>query len=116
MLIGNFSVGKLLDNDYAKFKKKMAAKAATDKEKGVESSRAAEAAGRDRGGNIDPAFPIERARLRTMPIWVGIYVACLVGYGWCLQAKVNIAGPLVLQIISRFPHVLVHLDGSERSD
>lgn len=115
MLFGSVSVGKLLDKDYAKFKKKMAAQAAADKENGLDSqaSGAAEAAGRDKGGNIDPAFPIEKARLRTLPVSLGIYVACLVGYGWCLQARVNIAGPIVLQIISEFgsSSSRVHLDG-----
>lgn len=81
------------------FKAKMEAKAKADMEKGVDEG-AEDAAGRDRDGNIDPSFPIERARLRTIPTSLGIYIACLVGYGWCLQAKVNIAGPLVLQIIS----------------
>lgn len=99
MLISSVSVGKWLDRDYAMFKAKMAAKAKADKENGIDEG-AEDAAGRDKDGNIDPKFPIEKARLRTMPISLGIFIACLVGYGWCLQAKVNIAGPLVLQIIS----------------
>lgn len=99
MLISSVSVGKWLDRDYANFKAKMAAMAKADREKGIDNG-AEDAAGRDKDGNLDPKFPIERARLRTLPISLGIYIACLAGYGWCLQAKVNIAGPLMLQIVS----------------
>lgn len=101
MLIGSVSVGRLLDRDYARYKTKMAAKALADKERGVDEG-AEGAGGKDNDGNIDPNFPIEKARLRTLPFSLGVYIACLVGYGWCLQAKVNIAGPLILQIISEW--------------
>lgn len=45
-------------------------------------------------------FPIERARLRTVPVMLVVYAACVIGYGWCLQRRVSLAGPLVLQFFS----------------
>jgi hypothetical protein len=31
-----------------------------------------------------------------MPIFIAINVASSVGFGWCLEKKTNIAGPLIL--------------------
>ena len=49
----------------------------------------------------DEHFPLEYARLRTMPAYFAIFVVVAIGYGWCLQAKVSLAGPLVLEVISK---------------
>jgi hypothetical protein len=51
-------------------------------------------------------FPIELARLRTTPIYLAMFVAATVGYGWCLQQSVNLAVPLILQIISESKTIL----------
>ncbi|KAF8886057.1 major facilitator superfamily domain-containing protein [Gymnopilus junonius] len=44
-------------------------------------------------------FPLEWARLRLTPYIIVITTAACAGYGWCLQAKVNIAVSLILQFI-----------------
>ncbi|KXN82705.1 Quinidine resistance protein 3 [Leucoagaricus sp. SymC.cos] len=47
-------------------------------------------------------FPLERARLSLLPTMVILLAGCTAGYGWCLQKKVSIAVPLVLQAIIGF--------------
>ena len=89
MVFGSVITGRFLDRDYAAIKNSMIKKAQSDPEK------------RDvKDVTRDENFPIEMARLRTMPIYVAVFVACTIGYGWCLQARVSLAGPLILQIIS----------------
>ncbi|KAK9418706.1 putative Major facilitator superfamily domain-containing protein [Seiridium unicorne] len=43
------------------------------------------------------AFPIEKARLRVITIFVAVGAALVMGYGWQIQERVNMAGPLVTQ-------------------
>ncbi|KAI9726106.1 MAG: hypothetical protein M1834_009422 [Cirrosporium novae-zelandiae] len=81
MLVGSTVNGKILDREYRTIKTGIAREKGADLEKG------------------DDDFPIEYARLRTMPINLGIFIICAIGWGWCLDKKVSIAGPLVLQIV-----------------
>lgn len=90
MLFSAVGTGKLLDRDYQLVKDRILREMRVDPEK-KEDVKAVFAEGK---------FPIERARLRTTPIYSFLFIACVLGYGWCLQAKVNIAGPLILQFIS----------------
>lgn len=90
MLFSAVGTGKLLDRDYQLVKGRILREMRVDPEK-KEDVEAVFAEGK---------FPIERARLRTTPIYSFLFIACVLGYGWCLQAKVNIAGPLILQFIS----------------
>ncbi|KAI0052527.1 MFS general substrate transporter [Auriscalpium vulgare] len=90
MLIGTLLSGKLMDRDYAAIRDAMIKKAQADSE----------------GQIIDvneitksDNFPIEKARLRTAPIHLALFIGCVLGYGWALQAKVNLAVPLILQMI-----------------
>lgn len=92
MVIGSFTVGKLLDRDYASFKNKMIHK--VKEGGGGEGGMSAEDVTKEEH------FPIELARLRTMPVYLGIFCVATIGYGWCLQARVSIAVPLVLHICS----------------
>jgi hypothetical protein len=87
MIVGSTITGKLLDRDYRAIQKKIARNLGTDTERGQRS---------------DVEFPIEMARLRSMPIYIFIYTAVVVGYGWCLQKRVHIAAPLILQFIGSF--------------
>ncbi|KPM46500.1 hypothetical protein AK830_g155 [Neonectria ditissima] len=74
MVLGSSCVGKLLDWDYARIKKEVA-----------ESD--------------DPSdFPKERARLRTMPAHLVVFVVALIGWGWCVEKRAHMAAPLVLQV------------------
>lgn len=62
-------------------------------------------------------FPIERARLRTTPIYLAVFVAAIIGYGWCLEKRVNLAGPQILQAISETPCLMSEctVDGFDSS-
>ncbi|KAI0158134.1 chloramphenicol resistance protein [Xylariaceae sp. FL1272] len=59
---------------------------------------------RDIGHTIDKVrgddmskFPIEQARTRSMALLNGAHVTILVVYGWLLQKRVHVSGPLILQ-------------------
>ncbi|RSH92528.1 hypothetical protein EHS25_008944 [Saitozyma podzolica] len=41
-------------------------------------------------------YPIEKCRLAFVPLYIPLYLASVVGYGWMLDKTVNIAGPLVM--------------------
>lgn len=90
MLFGSLLTGKFLDRDYQSIKKQMIRKAEADREKGM----------RPEDVTKEENFPIEHARLRTTPIYLAVFVSATLGYGWCLQKNVNLAVPLILQIIS----------------
>ncbi|KAF8200049.1 major facilitator superfamily domain-containing protein [Mycena galopus ATCC 62051] len=47
---------------------------------------------------VTDGFPIERARLRLLPACLALFVVSCVGYGWCIDKRTNIAGPLILLI------------------
>ncbi|KAH9832691.1 major facilitator superfamily [Teratosphaeria destructans] len=75
MLAGSVATGRLLDWKYAQYKTHT-----------VEEQR---------------GFPIEQARLSTMPVHLIVFVASVVGWAWSIQLKTSIAVPLVLQVIRK---------------
>ncbi|KAJ7121965.1 major facilitator superfamily domain-containing protein [Mycena crocata] len=75
MLAGSVISGKILDWDYQRVKKSILGKKAESE-----------------------PFPIEKARMRLMPVLLVFYVACCAAYGWCIERNVNIGGPLILLI------------------
>ncbi|KAG2155612.1 major facilitator superfamily domain-containing protein [Suillus clintonianus] len=89
MTIGTFVSGKMLDVDYQRTKTRLVKKAEEDPEKRI----------RPEDVTKEENFPIERARLRMVPIFTAIFVLTCAGYGWSLERKTNIAVPLILQII-----------------
>jgi MFS family permease len=99
MVFGSLFSGRFLDRDYQAIKKEMIRKAEEDGEKGI----------RPEDVTREENFPIERARLRTTPMYLALFVATTIGYGWCLQKNVNLAVPLILQIISGSQPVLLRL-------
>jgi sodium--glutamate symport carrier gltS len=98
LVFGGVVSGKILDADYKRIKKNLAEKAKGDSEKHI----------RPEDVTKDENFPIERARLRTVPISTAIFAATCAGYGWSLQREVNIAVPLILQFI-RASLIILHL-------
>ncbi|KAJ5646090.1 major facilitator superfamily domain-containing protein [Penicillium lividum] len=77
--VAAFATGKLLDRNYR----------ITATERGIPVDR--------RKAESLSDFPIERARLRTLKLFVAISAALIMGYGWLLWAHTSMAGPLVLQ-------------------
>ncbi|KAJ7090856.1 MFS general substrate transporter [Mycena belliarum] len=75
MLIGSATSGQILDWDYQRVKR------------GIFSEKPE-----------DESFPIEKARMRLLPILLAFYVACCAAYGWCIERGVSIAAPLILVI------------------
>ncbi|KAF8898987.1 MFS general substrate transporter [Infundibulicybe gibba] len=47
------------------------------------------------------------ARLRSLPFFMTLSALCCAGYGWCLEKRVSIAGPLILQIAIGFVAIAV---------
>ncbi|KAI1788820.1 major facilitator superfamily domain-containing protein [Ganoderma leucocontextum] len=86
MLVGGVVIGKLLDADYQRVKRTTLRRLEQEKVPTEDLIK-------------EEHFPFEYARLRTMPAYLAIFVIASIGYGWCLHAKVSLAGPLVLQII-----------------
>ncbi|KAG6330132.1 hypothetical protein ID866_8957 [Astraeus odoratus] len=88
-IVGGYGIGKIMDRDYRLLKEKL--------------SREREAATgtpvRSEEIISDENFPIEKVRMKTMPVQLLLCVMCCVSYGWCLQQRVSIAVPLVLQFI-----------------
>jgi hypothetical protein len=85
MVVGSMFTGKLLDRDYRRIKAKMDANRGQDSEK--------------QASKDDNDFPIELARLRSMPVYLSIYIVTVVGYGWSLRRDAHIAVPIILQFI-----------------
>ncbi|EPQ60395.1 MFS general substrate transporter [Gloeophyllum trabeum ATCC 11539] len=92
MLMGSTLSGRLLDKDYQRLKRSLMKKIAADPEKRINPDDITKSEN----------WPVEKARLRTLPYYVAVLVAVCCGYGWCLQEKVSIAAPLVLQILVGF--------------
>ena len=91
MLFGGVIVGRIIDREYNLVKAQMiaASEKETDPEKRI----------RIEDITKEENFLIERARMRLMPLYLAIFVAMCIVYGWLLDAKVNIAGPLIIQIV-----------------
>ncbi|KAJ3556518.1 hypothetical protein NM688_g1983 [Phlebia brevispora] len=89
MLFGSWFTGLVLDREYKQIKVTMERRCKEDPEYKMNIEDVTK----------DENFPIEYARFRTMPAYFIVYVAACIGYGWCLDAKVNIAGPLILNIV-----------------
>jgi hypothetical protein len=85
---GSLGCGRLIDREYKRFRARWV-------------RRRAEAKVELAGAAFDESeFPIERARLRLLPLFIVPFLACVVAYGWCLQAAVHISGPLILNFFS----------------
>lgn len=91
MLVGSLVNGRVLDFEYRRARHNLERRAREDPEYDVPLEDVTK----------DEHFPIEYARFRTVPIYFVICIAVAIGYGWALQSKVNIAVPLILQVICK---------------
>ncbi|KAK8130868.1 hypothetical protein PG984_007306 [Apiospora sp. TS-2023a] len=82
-LVATYSWGRLLNYDYARFKR-------------LYESRMTEATTTDYHGED---FPIEEARLRSCFYLVGFVAISTIAYGWVVGLRVHVAVPLFLQTI-----------------
>ncbi|KAI8947712.1 major facilitator superfamily domain-containing protein [Xylaria longipes] len=92
-IIDTLITGKILDADYRRIKAKYeSAPSQSQSETGSEQSPELQ---RD---NAD--FPLERARLRLLPILALLQCASILTYGWTIQHRVHIAVPIVTTFIT----------------
>ncbi|RFU78622.1 hypothetical protein TARUN_3592 [Trichoderma arundinaceum] len=94
-MVGTLITGKILDRDYKTVKVAYDAQMAqTDLENGIELTRSATKAEED--------FPIEKARLRLVPVFSIIQCLSILLFGWTIQYphRVHIAVPIVSTFIT----------------
>ncbi|KAJ7252097.1 major facilitator superfamily domain-containing protein [Mycena haematopus] len=84
MAVGSLFCGRLLDWDYQKLRRTLRDPTA--------------GAGVERDDKANDAFPIERARLRLLPAFLAVYTVSCIGYGWCIDRRTSLAGPLILLV------------------
>jgi predicted MFS family arabinose efflux permease len=89
MTISTVLSGKMLDANFQRTKTRLMKKAEEDSEKRIWPEDVTK----------EENFPVERARLRMVPLFTAIFVLACAGYGWSLQRETNIAVPLILQVI-----------------
>ncbi|KAI1170383.1 MFS general substrate transporter [Nemania sp. FL0916] len=82
-IIGTLITGKILDADYRRVKDKHESHTGQD-------------------NTDDAAFPIEKARLRLVPIFAGLQCAAVLVFGWTVQysQRVHIAVPIITTFIT----------------
>lgn len=88
--LGSVGVGKTLDWDYHRIRRRREKQKNRDLEKTEDSPSTLR----------DDDFPIEEARFRLIPIYLGVFVACCVGYGWSIEKTAPLAVPLIIMFIS----------------
>lgn len=91
--LGSFLNGVMLDTDFKRIQRILEKKAIASK-RGQQATAHVD-------GKLVAEYPIEYARLRLVPVHLAIYVTSMIGYGWALQLRVNIACPLILQFLSK---------------
>ncbi|KAH6604503.1 hypothetical protein Trco_006210 [Trichoderma cornu-damae] len=94
-MLGTLITGKILDKDYKRVKAAYAQTAKTDQGNGSELARSVSKAGGD-------DFPIEKARLRLIPVFSVIQCLSILLFGWTIQYphRVHIAVPIVSTFIT----------------
>ncbi|KAK8045845.1 MFS general substrate transporter [Apiospora saccharicola] len=90
-MVGTLITGKILDRDYCKVKAVHEAQESISEE-----------AGQSATGTAEDAFPIEKARLRLVPVFSTVQCLSILLFGWCIQfpEKVPIAVPIVSTFIT----------------
>ncbi|KAJ7238522.1 major facilitator superfamily domain-containing protein [Mycena haematopus] len=96
MLIGSATSGKLLDWDYQRVKRGLGILSFKYEKEKTETEQ------------DDDGFPIEKARMRLVPFLVACFVACCAAYGWCIERRVNLAGPLVFLVVGIFTMAIMN--------
>ena len=104
MMLGGIVTGKFLDWDYERIRMRIISQA--------EASPGGAATPQDMAR--DEIFPIEHARLRFVPVYLAVYIACCIGYGWAIQQRVHLTVPLLIQFACESPTV-IHPPASETS-
>ncbi|KAK3377464.1 major facilitator superfamily domain-containing protein [Podospora didyma] len=89
LILGSTITGKLLDWDYARLTSM--------------KNDDGDVAQEEKSGLAN----VEYARLRMSPFLLLVFVASVIGWGWCIQGRVSIAGPLVIQVILGYTSIAI---------
>ncbi|KAJ7140847.1 MFS general substrate transporter [Mycena epipterygia] len=84
MVIGSLFCGRVLDWDYQNVRRSMLTQDSQQEQLN------------EKAGKTDNAFPIEKARMRLLPGLIAVFATSCIGYGWCIDRRTSIAGPLIL--------------------
>ncbi|KAF5392745.1 hypothetical protein D9757_000816 [Collybiopsis confluens] len=96
MFAGSLSSGIILDWEFRRVQTE------------VDKKRKAEGASSEKKmGRYDADYPIEKARLRLLPLFMVFFIGSTIGYGWCIERQVNISGPLIFQFIVGYTAIIV---------
>jgi len=85
MIIGGLLTGKITDWEYRRVRDAILSS------RGQSSEKMAVV--------LDEDFPLENARLRTMPIYIFVLASSIIGYGWIVDTKASIAGAVILMVL-----------------
>lgn len=105
--IGTVLQGKVLDWQFIRVKRQWERKKA---ERAKRDGSDLEKRGRDvdndgyESDEEDEDFPIEKATLASQGLWIALYAAGSIGYGWSIEKGASIAVPLIMQFIRE--HIL----------
>jgi hypothetical protein len=89
MMLGGVITGQILDWDYERIKRLLILRSVVSPNNDISPEDLVN----------DENFPIEKARLRTVPFYLVIYIVCCIGYGWAVHQKVHLAVSLLLQFV-----------------
>ncbi|KAK0205199.1 major facilitator superfamily domain-containing protein [Desarmillaria ectypa] len=94
LILGAIINGRLLDFDYRRARDKFL-RTAQDKTINEHVLR-----------NFD-TFPLESVRLQWSLHFVIMYATCVIGWVWCVEKSVFLAGPLILQVVLGFASISI---------
>ncbi|KIO25494.1 hypothetical protein M407DRAFT_210543 [Tulasnella calospora MUT 4182] len=94
-IISGFVSGKIADRAYKAERAKYDANRKQRLEADSESVLKEE---EEWAGDQFAGFHIEKARLKLSFPYIALMMVSVIGFGWCLKAKVSLAGPLVFEV------------------
>ncbi|KAJ4490543.1 major facilitator superfamily domain-containing protein [Lentinula aciculospora] len=95
MFLGSLMSGRVLDWEFGRVRREMEERT----KKLVRNRKDGERGEEKKTGKFDEDFPIEKARLRLVPLFMIFFIGANLGYGWCIERQVHISGPLILQFV-----------------
>ncbi|KAK6345531.1 hypothetical protein TWF718_007443 [Orbilia javanica] len=98
-IVGTFVSGKILDVDYRRVKAQHESQPSADAEQG-DSDRTTQ----------ETIFPLEKARLRLLPIFAGLQCLSIIIFGWTIHYphRVHIAVPIICTFVTGWTAISTH--------
>ncbi|KAJ3973651.1 major facilitator superfamily domain-containing protein [Lentinula raphanica] len=102
MFLGSLSSARILDWEFKRVAKEVERKRELERVEGTDQPRE-----KQKTGKYDEDYPIEKARLRLVPLFMIFFVGSNLGYGWCIERQVHISAPLILQFIVGYIAIII---------